>query len=88
MIKLHNLSYENHTKIFCSNVRIFLGPFFIFLFVPELASQEDLELLAEMAELLSDKACRERLHDAEDANAVYATIAGWTPNESKATTAT
>ena len=54
---------------------------FIFLFVPELASQEDLELLAEMAELLSDKSCRVRLQEAEDADAVFATIAGWTPNE-------
>ena len=52
---------------------------FVFLFVPELATQSDLEILAEIAELLSDKAVRERLKHDGDANFVYANIAGWMP---------
>lgn len=52
---------------------------FVFLLVPEMAAQEDLEILAEIAEMLSDKAVRERLRHDVEANDVYATIAGWTP---------
>jgi PTS system nitrogen regulatory IIA component len=52
---------------------------FVFLFVPEMATQRDLEILAEIAEMLSDKSIRERLKDDGDANFVYATIAGWMP---------
>jgi PTS system nitrogen regulatory IIA component len=52
---------------------------FVFLFVPELATQSDLEILAEIAEMLSDKTLRERLKHEGDANSIYATIAGWTP---------
>lgn len=53
---------------------------FIFLFVPEMATQSDLEILGEIAEMLSDKDVRERLKNEADANAVYASIAGWTPS--------
>lgn len=52
---------------------------FVFLFVPEMATQSDLEILAEIAEMLSDKAVRERLKHEGDADFVYATIAGWMP---------
>lgn len=52
---------------------------FVFLFVPERATQSDLEILAEIAEMLSDKSIRERLKNDGDANFVYATIAGWMP---------
>ncbi len=52
---------------------------FVFLFVPEMATQNDLEILAEIAEMLSDKAIRQRLKHEGDADSVFATIAGWTP---------
>jgi PTS system nitrogen regulatory IIA component len=52
---------------------------FIFLFVPERATQSDLEILGEIAEMLSDKDVRERLTQAGDATDVYATIADWVP---------
>jgi PTS system nitrogen regulatory IIA component len=52
---------------------------FVFLFVPEMATQSDLELLAAIAEMLSDKTVRERLKHEGDAAFVYATIAGWMP---------
>ena len=39
----------------------------IFLLVPEAATQRHLELLSELAELLSDRALRERLKTAADA---------------------
>lgn len=53
---------------------------FVFLFVPEMATQNDLEILGEIAEMLSDKEVRERLKHEGNANAVYASIAGWTPS--------
>jgi len=52
---------------------------FVFLFVPEMATQTDLEILGEIAEMLSDKKVRERLKHEGDAHSVFATIAGWTP---------
>lgn len=52
---------------------------FVFLFVPELATQSHLELLAEIAEMLADKTIREPLKHQGDAAFVYATIAGWMP---------
>jgi PTS system nitrogen regulatory IIA component len=58
---------------------------FIFLFVPELANQSDLEILAEIAEMLSDKATRERLKHEGDAGSVFAMIAGWTHERSAST---
>ena len=53
---------------------------FVFLFVPERATQSDLDILAEIAELLADKTVRERLKHEGDAAFVHATIAGWTPH--------
>ena len=52
---------------------------FVFLFVPQLATQSDLEILSEIAEMLSDKEVRERLKHEGDAQEVFATISGWTP---------
>ena len=52
---------------------------FVFLFVPEMATQSDLEILAEIAEMLSDKEVRERLKHEGDAAFVHATIASWMP---------
>jgi len=51
----------------------------VFPFVPEMATQSDLELLAEIAEMLADKAVRERLKQEGDAAFLYATISGWGP---------
>ena len=52
---------------------------FVFLFVPEMATQADLEILGEIAEMLSDRNVRDRLKHEGDAASVFATIAGWTP---------
>jgi nitrogen PTS system EIIA component len=49
----------------------------IFLLVPEAATQKHLEILSEIAEMLSDAALRERLKAAPDAATLYALIAGW-----------
>lgn len=52
---------------------------FVFLFVPQMATQSHLDLLAEIAEMLSDRGLRDRLKRDGDARFVYATIAGWMP---------
>jgi len=49
----------------------------IFLLVPEAATQKHLEILSEIAELLSDSALRERLKSCTDAVSLHAMIAGW-----------
>ncbi len=49
----------------------------IFLLVPEAATQRHLEILSEIAELLSDKDLREQLKAAPEAKDVHALIAGW-----------
>ncbi len=49
----------------------------IFLLVPEAATQKHLEILSEIAEMLSDAALRERLKAAPDALALHGLIAGW-----------
>ncbi len=49
----------------------------IFLLVPEAATQKHLEILSEIAELLSDGALRERLKTHTDAASLHALIAGW-----------
>ena len=50
----------------------------IFLLVPEAATQKHLEILSEIAELLSDAVLRERLCQCTDSQALYAMVAGWT----------
>ena len=49
----------------------------IFLLVPEAATQKHLEILSEIAELLSDSALREQLKACTDAVALHALIAAW-----------
>ena len=49
----------------------------IFLLVPEAATQKHLEILSEIAELLSDAELRERLVASADALQLHALIAGW-----------
>ena len=49
----------------------------IFLLVPEAATQKHLEILSEIAELLSDSALRERLLASTDAAALHQLIASW-----------
>lgn len=52
---------------------------FVFLFVPEAATQRHLEILAEIAEMLGDASLRERVAAAVDAEQVHAEIARWEP---------
>ncbi|MEY4758423.1 MAG: hypothetical protein RJA34_3321 [Pseudomonadota bacterium] len=49
----------------------------IFLLVPEAATQKHLEILSEIAELLSDSELRERLCASQSAQELHALIAGW-----------
>ena len=54
----------------------------IFLLVPEAATQKHLEILSEIAELLSDSALRERLKGCADAQLLHGLIADWLPAQS------
>ena len=56
----------------------------IFLLVPEAATQRHLEILSEIAELLSDRDLRDRLKTAADAAALHKLIADWAPLKSVA----
>lgn len=56
----------------------------IFLLVPEAATQRHLEILSEIAELLSDRDLRDRLKSAADAVALHKLIADWAPLKSVA----
>jgi PTS system nitrogen regulatory IIA component len=49
----------------------------IFLLVPEAATQKHLEILSEIAELLSDSNLREQMKTSEQALALHALIANW-----------
>jgi len=49
----------------------------IFLLVPEAATQKHLEILSEIAELLSDADLRVKLFSSTDSGQLYALIAGW-----------
>ena len=49
----------------------------IFLLVPEAATQKHLEILSEIAELLSDAALREQLKASGDAATLHQLIASW-----------
>jgi PTS system nitrogen regulatory IIA component len=49
----------------------------IFLLVPEAATQKHLEILSEIAELLSDASLREKLASCADAAALHGLIANW-----------
>ncbi|MEY2780395.1 MAG: hypothetical protein RL307_99, partial [Pseudomonadota bacterium] len=50
----------------------------IFLLVPEASTQKHLEILSEIAEMLSDSSLRERLKSCAEAVALHRTIATWT----------
>lgn len=50
-----------------------------FLLVPEQATQQHLELLSEIAQLLSDRAMRETLTTQADAEAIHQTLLAWKP---------
>ena len=49
----------------------------IFLLVPETATQKHLEILSEIAEMLSDAPLREKIKSSADAGELHALIAGW-----------
>lgn len=49
----------------------------IFLLVPEAATQKHLEILSEIAEMLSDSVLREKLKSSQDAAALHQLIASW-----------
>ena len=51
----------------------------VFLLVPEHATDEHLELLSELAELLSDRAVRDSLVAFDDPAQMHRTLAGWAP---------
>ncbi len=51
----------------------------IFLLVPEAATQRHLEILSEIAEMLSDRNLREQLKVETDPQAVHKLIADWEP---------
>ncbi|MBY4598846.1 PTS sugar transporter subunit IIA [Ottowia caeni] len=52
----------------------------IFLLVPEAATQKHLEILSEIAELLSDAALREKIKSALTAELLHTLIADWQPS--------
>jgi nitrogen PTS system EIIA component len=56
----------------------------IFLLVPEAATQRHLEILSEIAEMLSDRELRERMKTAPDAAALHKLISDWEPLKSVA----
>jgi PTS system nitrogen regulatory IIA component len=56
----------------------------IFLLVPEAATQRHLEILSEIAEMLSDRAFRERLMGEADVAELHRLIANWEPLKSVA----
>jgi PTS system nitrogen regulatory IIA component len=49
----------------------------IFLLVPEAATQKHLEILSEIAEMLSDSNLRENLKLSQDAGVLHQLIASW-----------
>jgi PTS system nitrogen regulatory IIA component len=51
----------------------------IFLLVPEQASQQHLDLLSELAQMLSDKVFRQSLLEAPTPDAVHAALTAWEP---------
>lgn len=52
----------------------------IFLLVPEAATQQHLEILSEIAELLSDSYLRDTLKSTTDATALHQLISNWQPS--------
>jgi PTS system nitrogen regulatory IIA component len=56
----------------------------IFLLVPEAATQRHLEILSEIAEMLSDRSLRDKLKIEPDAQQLHELIANWEPLKSVA----
>ena len=56
----------------------------IFLLVPEAATQRHLEILSEIAEMLSDRELRERLKSEADPAKLHESIVNWEPLKSVA----
>jgi PTS system nitrogen regulatory IIA component len=50
------------------------------LLVPEKANEKHLQILSELAQMFSDKALREAMSQAGDADALYQLIAAWQPD--------
>ncbi|MDB5883913.1 MAG: IIA-like nitrogen-regulatory protein PtsN [Polaromonas sp.] len=51
--------------------------FLVFLLVPEAATQKHLEILSEIAEMLSDSTLREQLKTSADAPALHKLVTSW-----------
>lgn len=51
----------------------------VFLLVPENANEEHLEILSELAELLSDESVRESLMTQTEPALIYRALSSWTP---------
>ena len=51
----------------------------LFLLVPEQATQQHLEILSEVAEMLSDRTMRETLLTATDPQALHQALEAWQP---------
>ena len=49
----------------------------IFLLVPEASTQKHLEILSEIAELLSDTTLREKIKTTQDASSLHSIVATW-----------
>ncbi|GAA4337712.1 PTS sugar transporter subunit IIA [Pigmentiphaga soli] len=56
----------------------------VFLLVPEQATQQHLEILSELAQMLSNKTLRETLAGESSASAVHALLTHWEPAQSEA----
>lgn len=56
----------------------------IFLLVPEQATQQHLEILSELAQMLSDRNFRESLSNAPEAGDVHKLLVNWEPNRAAA----
>ncbi|TAK91453.1 MAG: PTS IIA-like nitrogen-regulatory protein PtsN [Burkholderiaceae bacterium] len=54
----------------------------VFLLVPEQATQQHLEILSEIAQMLSDRNFREKLLTAQDAQSLHQLLLGWEPGVS------
>lgn len=52
----------------------------IFLLMPDNVTQQHLEILSEIAEMLSNEAFRETLNTESDATVIYEKIIAWQPN--------
>jgi PTS system nitrogen regulatory IIA component len=51
----------------------------VFLLVPEQATQQHLEILSELAQMLSDRAFRENLASVADPGAIHQMLVNWQP---------